>query len=133
MAIVFDTTVLIEYERGRIGLRERMAARVEDACFLSVISASELLHGVHRATSEDVKARREAFVENILAEFPLLPVDLAAARVHARLSATLAASGVVVGSHDRWIASQCIVHGFTLATSNLRDFVKILGLSVEQW
>ena len=34
--------------------------------FLAAVSAAELLHGVHRANTAVRKARREAFVENIL-------------------------------------------------------------------
>jgi predicted nucleic acid-binding protein len=41
--------VLIEYERGRIDLETRIAGRRQEEFYLSVITASELLHGVHRA------------------------------------------------------------------------------------
>lgn len=40
-------------------------------------------------------------METVLATFPILPFDLLVARVHARLWATLAASGDNVGAHDR--------------------------------
>ena len=36
---------------------------------IAAITASELLHGVHRATEEH-RGRRETFVESILAAFP---------------------------------------------------------------
>ena len=53
--------------------------RQDDESFLSVITASELLHDVHRA-AEPQHARRSAFVEGLLDRFPLLRVDLATAR-----------------------------------------------------
>jgi hypothetical protein len=39
---------------------------------IAAITASELLHGVHRATPEH-RTRREAFVEAVLAAFPRSP------------------------------------------------------------
>ena len=41
--------------------------------------------------------RREAFVEGLLARFPVISFDAVAARIHARLSAELAANGTAAG------------------------------------
>ena len=50
-----------------------------------VVTASDLLHGVYRAAQPEVRTKRAAFVEAILAPFPLLPVDLATARTPAHV------------------------------------------------
>lgn len=71
---------------------------------IPAITASELLHGVHRATSQH-RARREAFVEGVLAAFPPFAFDLLAARAHARLWAGLAMAGTDVRAHDRLVAA----------------------------
>ena len=83
MAVLIDTSILIEHERRRLDLDRHLAQRREEAFFLSVVTASELLHGVHRAAQPDVRAKRSAFVEALLERFPLLPIDLATARLHA--------------------------------------------------
>ncbi len=77
MAVLIDTSVLIEYERRRLDLERHLAQRREEAFFLSLVTASELLHGVHRATQSDVRAKCSAVVEALLERFPLLPIDLA--------------------------------------------------------
>jgi tRNA(fMet)-specific endonuclease VapC len=100
---------------------------------LSVITASELLHGVHRATDPIVRARRSAFVEAVLERFPLLSVDLATARAHAQLWAGLMAEGRLIGPHDLWLAATCLAQGLTMVTANLREFVRVPGLTVESW
>ncbi|MGQ0625493.1 MAG: PIN domain-containing protein [Sporichthyaceae bacterium] len=92
-------------------------------------STSELLHGVHRATSRH-RARREAFVEAVLAAFPPLPFDVLCARAHARLWAKLASSGADVGAHDRLVAATAIAAGWRVGTANLRHFERIRGLDV---
>jgi tRNA(fMet)-specific endonuclease VapC len=108
MAVLIDATVLIEYERGRIDLETRIAGRRQEEFYLSVITASELLHGVHRAVDPGVRSRRSAFVEAVLARFPLLPLDLPTARIHAQLWAELASTGSLIGPHDLWLAATCM-------------------------
>ena len=95
MAVLIDASILIEAERGRLHLDAHVARHGEDEAFLSVVTASELLHGVHRATRPDVRARRSAFVEGVLERFPLLGVDLACARAHAQLWAELSRTGML--------------------------------------
>jgi len=133
MAILIDASILIEAERGRLDLEPHVALRPEEASFLSVITASELLHGVCRATQPEVRARRSAFVEGILERFPLLSVDLATARAHAQLWAELMAQGTLIGPHDLWLAATCIAHGLTMITANVREFTRVPGLVVENW
>lgn len=133
MGLLIDSTVLIEHERGAIRVAERVRGRENEPFFLSVITASELLHGVHRARRPDVRARRSAFVEAIIERFPLLAIDLSIARIHAQIWAGLAASGTMIGPHDLWLAATCLAHGLTLATANLREFAKVPGLSIEAW
>ncbi|MBI4500913.1 MAG: type II toxin-antitoxin system VapC family toxin [Gemmatimonadetes bacterium] len=133
MAVLIDASVLIEYEQGRIDLSTKLAGRETEEFFLSVVTASKLLHGVHRATKASVRARRAAFVEAILERFPLLGIDLATARAHARLWAELASAGTLIGPHDLWLAAGCLAHGLAIATANTREFTRVPGLSIEDW
>lgn len=133
MGVLIDASVLIDHERGRLDLSARLEGRGAEEFFLSVVTASELLHGVHRAEGSGVRAKRSAFVEAVLERFPILPVDLGTARAHARLRAELAAEGTVVGAHDLWLAASCLAHGLALATGNPRDFHCVPGLDVEVW
>jgi predicted nucleic acid-binding protein len=132
MGVLIDASTLIEIERGRIELERHLGGRGDDF-FVSVVTASELLHGVHRAVDPGIRARRSAWVEALLERFPLLPVDLASARVHARLWADLAARGEMIGAHDLWLAAQCVAQGLSLVTANLREFARVPALIVERW
>jgi tRNA(fMet)-specific endonuclease VapC len=133
MAVLIDASILIESERGRLDLERHVAQRQQEEFFLSVVTASELLHGVHRAVQPEVRTKRSAFVEAILERLPLLPVDLATARAHAQVWATLAAAGMLIGPHDLWLAATCIAHGLTMVTANVREFTRVPGLAVEVW
>jgi tRNA(fMet)-specific endonuclease VapC len=133
MGILIDASVLIDHERGRVDLTGQVTGREDEPFFLSVITASELLHGVHRARDPHTRAKRSAFVEGVLANLPLLPVEVATARMHAQLWAELAAAGTLIGPHDLWIAAAALAHGLALATSNVREFRRVPGLVVEDW
>ncbi|MCK5801624.1 MAG: type II toxin-antitoxin system VapC family toxin [Lentisphaeria bacterium] len=133
MGILIDTSILINFERADTDVQAYIEGREEEEAFLSVISASELLHGVHRAPSSRTKARRLAFVEGVLAALPILEIDLEIARSHAWLWADLARSGTMIGVHDSWLAATCIAHGLRLATGNLREFERVSGLDIEEW
>ena len=133
MGVMIDASVLIDHERGRVDIEEHVKGRESEGFFLSVITASELLHGVHRAGDRAVRARRSAFVEGVLGSFPLLPIEIATARMHARLWADLGAQGQLIGAHDLWIAAACLSHGLALVTSNLREFRRVPGLDLEDW
>src|SRR5688572_28326822 len=76
-----------------------------DKVYISVITASELLMGVHRADTEDRRQRRSVFVEAIISGVGLLDVTLAVARVHAEVYADLAKKGQMIGAHDLIIAA----------------------------
>ena len=64
---------------------------------------------------------------------PVLAVDLATARAHARVGADLVAAGSRVGPNDLWLAAGALAHGLTLVTANLREFGRVPGLQVETW
>jgi len=133
MGVLIDASIFIEAERGRLDLTARVTDRPDEEAFVSVVTASELLHGVHRAAHADQRARRAAFVEGLLQRLPVLDVDLATARAHARTWAELAAAGERIGPHDLWLAATCIAHGLTLITANVREFARVPGLRLESW
>ena len=133
MGVLIDTSVLIDHERGRVDLEARIRGREEETFFLSVVTASELLHGVHRAKDPVTRARRTAFVEGVLGSMPLLPVEIATARMHARLWADLVEAGRLIGAHDLWLAAACLTHDLRLATANVREFGRVPALEVEDW
>ena len=133
MGSVIDSSVLIAAERGLLDFDVIIAESSESNVALSSITASELLHGVHRASRERYRPRREAFVEQLLRQWPVLPFDSLAARVHARIWSNLASKGVTVGAHDLMIAATALANGYSLATRDKRSFPKIPGLQVLQW
>jgi len=133
VGLLIDTSVFIEHERGRLELSELVKGHEDEDAYVSVITASELLHGVHRARSAGLRAHRSAFVETVLTEFPTLPVDILTARTHARLWAELAEQGKPIGAHDLWLAATCLARGLAIASGDEAGFSKVPGLEIHAW
>ena len=128
MGLVLDTCILIRAERGG-ALDFTHWADYGDA-FISVITVSELLVGVHRADSDARRARRSAFVEAILARLPTLDFTTEAARVHAGLFAALSQRGEMIGAHDLIIAATALSQSCAVLTTNVAEFSRVPGLDV---
>ena len=133
MGTLIDSSVLIAAERGRLQLEAALGGRTDEAFAIAAITASELLHGVHRAKTQSQRQRREAYVEKLLASLPVLAFDLVVARLHASLAAELASRGVSVGAHDLLIAATAAAAGYKVATHDMRSFAKIPGVELERW
>ena len=126
MAVLIDTDLLIELEKGNTEIETLLG---EEDRAISVITVSELLHGVHRARGS-ARARRNAFVEHLLAGLQAIPITEAVARVHADIWSGLAERGELIGAHDLWIAATAIANGLTVATHNNTHFARVPGLRV---
>ncbi len=127
MAVLIDTSVLVDAERGGRALSQLPA---DEQYMISVVTVSEMLHGVHRAASESIELRRQALVEELLGALDPLPINEAVARIHSTIWAQLESSGEIIAAHDLWIAATALTHGLRLVTHNARDFQRIPSLDV---
>jgi tRNA(fMet)-specific endonuclease VapC len=133
MGRLIDTSIVIESERGRLDLNRFISGRGDEEFFISVVTVSELLHGVHRAIDPDIKARREASVEAMFRQFVILDIDQVIARIHSRIWAELEQTGKIIGQNDFWLAATCIAKGLVMVTANVKHFGRVPGLEVEVW
>ena len=128
MALLIDTDVLVDLERaGRSEAVDALLGEEERA--ISVITVSELLHGVHRASGA-IRARRQAFVEHLLSCLQAIPITEPVARVHSHIWSELAARGEPIGAHDLWIAATALAHDLGVVTRNAAHFDRVAGLRV---
>lgn len=132
MARLIDTSVFIELERADQPLSALEASIPGESVALAAMTASELLAGVYRAVPSKRRGRREAFVETILEQFPILAFDLDVARTYARLLAELTVAGRLIGLSDLLIAATALTYGYEVLIHNIRDFQRVPGLVVRQ-
>ena len=136
MGLVLDSTVFIGGERRNLTVLqtlEHVRATVGDTeVMISAMSAAELVHGIWRARSPDIRADREQFVEEIFARVPVRPVSLKTARIAGEIDAKARAKGVTIPTADLLIGATALELGFGVATANLRHFRLIPRLRVRR-
>lgn len=130
MAVVIDSSIFIAAERGRfdwVGFHTQLGA---EPLFLSVVTFAELLHGAERADTPERRAKRQAFIADVEARYPLLPFGRDEAAEYAKVWVELAVSGNLIGAHDQMIAATARHHGYRIATLNRSDFERVAGLDL---
>jgi tRNA(fMet)-specific endonuclease VapC len=131
MGVIVDTSPVVDLERSWSSLA--IASWDTEEWFISAITASELLHGLYRAKDEAIRQRREAFLDLVLGNVTVIPIELNVARCHAKVGAELAIQGLGIGYGDLWIAATALSLGMPVLTANVREFSRIPGLSVQAW
>lgn len=133
MGLVIDTNVFIDAENGRFDLASLPSFSHHGDAFISAVTVSELLTGIHLAKSADIRVRRSAFVESIIGKIPVLDFNEEVARAYAEVySHFIRPRSKKEGNvHDLQIAATAIAYGYPVLTSNTSDFKKIPGLLIE--
>jgi tRNA(fMet)-specific endonuclease VapC len=136
VGLILDSSVAIAAER-RGETVELFLQRVIDTvgdqeAALSAVGVVELVHGVHRADTPERRARREGFVEELLAAVAVYPLSVDVARLAGKLDAEQQRSGIVIPFADLLIGATALSLGFSVLTLNPRHFRRVPGLSVIQ-
>jgi tRNA(fMet)-specific endonuclease VapC len=137
MGLILDSSVVIAAER-RGDTVEQLIARImkttgDQEAALSAISLTELIHGIYRAQTPEIRQRREAFINELLSDLTVYPYTKETALWAGKLDGEQQSRGVVIPFGDLLIGATALSLGFKLLTGNLRDFQRIPGLSVVQF
>jgi tRNA(fMet)-specific endonuclease VapC len=97
----------------------------------SSVTAMEVEFGL---ALDAVRARKLAPVMRaLLSTVTILPYELEDARATATLRAALQKKGRPIGAYDALIAGAALARGLVLVTANEREFVRVGGLTIENW
>jgi predicted nucleic acid-binding protein len=129
MGLIIDTGIFVQMEKAGHTPDFGPFAPYGEA-FISAITVSELLVGVHCADRAGRRAKRSAFVESIIGQIPSVRFTQIEARTHARLSAELQGAGKMIGAHDLLIAAIAVAQGHAVLSNNEKDFKRVPGLTV---
>ena len=78
-------------------------------------------------------ANQMASLNSIIDGFPIEPFTWLDAKEAARVRADLCHQGPAIDGLDALIAGQALARGWSVATSNLRHFQRVAGLTVVDW
>lgn len=97
---------------------------------ISSVTVSELYYGVYK--SKHIEKNLQA-LNNFLLPLEVLPFDDEAALFYGQIRAFLEKNGTPIGSLDLMIAAHTLSLGTTLITNNIKEFVRVPNLIVENW
>lgn len=94
------------------------------------VVVAELFCGAEK--SANPRAAREA-VEEFLLPFQVVPFDWRCTYQYGKIRAALERQGKAVGGNDMLIAATALANDAVLVTNNVREFRRVLGLSLESY
>jgi predicted nucleic acid-binding protein len=125
MQALLDTSVFIAREQ------ERPLGPLPEQVAVSVVTLSELRHGVLAAEGHEVRARRLATLEAARQIGAPLPIDERVGDEPARMRVGLHEIGRAMKVMDAWIAATAIAHGAGVCTQD-GDFIAVAEAGLLQ-
>jgi predicted nucleic acid-binding protein len=134
MGLILDSSVIIAAER-RGETVEQLIDRIlrttgdQDAA-LSAVGLTELVHGMYRAITPELRFRREHFLNELLADLTVYPYTKETALLAGKLDGEQQSRGVAIPFADLLIGATALALSYSVLTVNVRHFQRIPGLSV---
>lgn len=126
--LLLDTTFLIDAERSGDTLDDTIDD--DDDVAIASITIAELRVGALLARGRR-RARRAAFVEDVVATIPLLDYGLEVAEAHAALLAAVRTQGKPRGAHDLIIAATAKAFERTVVSADSSAFDDLPGVRLR--
>ena len=128
---MLDTNICIFAIKKRPeNVLERLQSHTPSEICISSITYGELCHGVEKSQA---KERNQLALTLFLSSIKVLPFDETAAQEYGAVRANLERKGTPIGPLDTQIAAHAKCLGLTLVTNNIREFIRVEGLLVEDW
>ena len=130
---LLDTCIIaaiLNQEQGHRHIEDRIVAAPRGSLHVSAITAVEVWVGLARPRTPRAK---NLWFEALLRCTRVLAFDEAAARRAFAVRRYLEQTGQEIGRMDPLIAAQAIAVGAVCVTDNMRHFLRIPGLTIENW
>ena len=126
---LLDTNICIYFLKGQFELHRKIEEIGEENCYLSEITIAELKFGAENSKQKEKNRKNN---EEFLAKFNILPV-FPALDIYAKEKARLKSKGKIVDDFDLLIGATAIHNNLTLVTRNVKDFVRLNKIRIEDW
>ena len=130
--MLLDTTILIDFLRGKDKAVNFINHLDKDLIFTTEINVFELITGIY-ASKQDIKTHLEKVV-SMLSNFIILPLDRKSTFKAAEIAGNLIKKGEKIQETDCLIAGICLSNGILdIATENGKHFSKIKDIRVRSY
>jgi tRNA(fMet)-specific endonuclease VapC len=128
---LLDTNICVFVIRQKSQLvLDRLRLQPEGNVGISIITLAELRYGAEKSQNP---FKNHAALDAFLAFLEIIDFDAEAADVYGRVRARLEAQGTPIGSLDNMIAAHAVRLAAILVTNNVREFMRVAGLTIEDW
>jgi len=127
---LLDTDIISALTDARVSARMHPRLDSSEPVYTSAINLAEILYGLQKRPSENL---RELYETMVFPRLVVLPFGEQAAQRYAELRALLEARGIPLDLHDLMIASVALANNLILVTGNVSHFSRVPGLEIENW
>ena len=130
MPYLLDTSTCVFFLRGKLDLDEYVKQKGRENCYISEITVLELRYG---AESSSNPAKSNKAVDDFVGGLSIIPIYSCIKR-YAKEKVRLKKTGKPM--HDEFdllIGVTAIENKLTLVTHNVKDFVHLEGIKIENW
>jgi len=131
MKYLLDTCVISDFVKGIGNTEEKIKSLSPSEVAISAITVMELEYGLLLAP-EKVK-KFSHVVREIISNIQILPFDEEIAEETAEIRVDLKKQGTPIGAYDLLIGATAKKYDLILVTSNIKEFERIGGISIEDW
>jgi predicted nucleic acid-binding protein len=115
LGLTIDSSIVIAAERKGQTV-EQLLEQVKRAfgevnVAVCAVTVAELVHGVYRAQTPEVRDRRKAFIEEFLSHVPVHSVTRETCEIVGRISGEQAAKGITIAFDDLAIGASALERG----------------------
>ena len=131
MMYMLDTNICIYTIRQRpASVLNKLYEKMHQGLCISSITLAELEHGVAASSFPEQNA---IALRQFLTSIDVLHFDDEAATCYGSLRVDLKRNNQLIGPLDMLIAAHALSQDMTLVTNNMREFVRVKGLKLDNW
>lgn len=128
---LLDTNICIYIAKyNPPSVRERFERYAASQLSMSVITLGELRFGAAKSQS---RSRAMTVIDELVSLIPIEEISGDVADHYGDIRASLQRTGQIIGNNDLWIAAHARALGRVLVTNNEKEFLRVEGLTVENW
>jgi tRNA(fMet)-specific endonuclease VapC len=128
---LLDSCTISDFMKGLEHTSQKIKSLSPSIIYTSTITQMEISYGLLRKF--DASHRYFGIFDEFIAAITLLDFDSTAAFASANIKKDLEKQGRIIGAYDILIAGIAKANDLTLVTSNEKEFIRVKGMSLENW
>ena len=131
MNFFLDTNIIIYFLKGiHPTIRDTLQRLNPNNVKIPSIVKAELLYGAEKS---NLKVQNTLKIKQFLEPFEVISFDDNCTTTYSLIRASLESKGSIIGPNDIIIASTVLANNGTLVTHNVKEFMRIKNLKIENW